>query len=483
MRALTARQLEVLELLSKGLTNAEIASVLGIAASTVKRHVEAILQALEVSNRTEAASAYHELHGGTAAAAGADAAHRVSGFGDRPALAVLPFDSIGGDPGDAYLADAIARGLVDALSSWRWFPVIASASSFVYRGAPVDLRQVSRELGVRYVVQGDVRFADAQVRVSARLVDATSGEQLLACRHEAERSQSFVLEDELAERLMVAIEPALERVEWRRAAERASADPSAYECVQRGYFYGTRRTREDLVRARALFREAIEKDPDYVPAHVALSGSHLFEVLYLWSESIPDSIAAALRSARRAVALDPQDFLAQQVLGGALALAGEAEASIAAYERALALNPSAPLACWGLGTALRRRGRLDECIELLERAVRLSPRDALINLFLITLGTAYLLAGRYEDAVARAEDALRNEPDDPQAYDVLSAAYGLLGQLDQARAAAKRLLELRPFSLEMVKLLNPPEVVACLVEGWRRAGVPGLDREEAPSAG
>lgn len=476
MRDLTARQLEVLELLAKGLTNREVGGILQIATGTVKHHVEAILEALEVSNRTEAASAYHALRGDAAPAPEREpgGVEGIPGFRGRPALAVLPFEAIDGDPEDAFRADGVTEGLIAALASWRWFPVIASGSSSIYRGYPRDLSLVGRELDVRYLVEGDLRRVGDAVRIRARLVDTDSGQQIWSGHHDGESSRSFELEDQIAEQLAVAIEPALVRVEWRRA-EDPSARGGAFELVQRGHRLNARRTKEDLTAAQELYRAAVEADPGSAHALTALASSHLLQILNLWSDSVRDSVEQALQHAQRAATIAERSYLAHEILGFALSVSGRRDEAVPSFERAVALNPSSALACWGLGGVLQRHERVEESIALLERATRLSPHDPMIDQFLMTLALSYLLAGRHEDAIERAEAMLARLPDSPQAYDVLACANGYLDRLDEAQFAVKRMLELRPFSMETVRLLNTPDVVDCLVGGWRKAGLPGLD--------
>lgn len=478
MRDLTSRQLEVLELLSKGLTNPEIGGVLEIATGTVKHHVEAILEALEVSNRTEATSAYHALRGEGAREAGSatpGGGAGIPGFRGRPALAVLPFEALGGEPEDEVRADGVTEALIAALASWRWFPVIASGSSFAYRGRPRDLSLVGRELDVRYIVEGDLRRAGEAVRIRARLVDTDSGQQLWTGRCDGVDSRAFELEDEIAEQLATAIEPALSRVEWRRAGDQRPAAEDADALVRRGNHHVTRGTKEDLAEAQRLYRTASELDPGYAPAFTGLASSYLFQILHLVADSVPGALEQALEHAERGVALDDESFLAHQVQGFALWIRGAREEALPRFERAVELNPSSAQACWGLGAALQRPETVDESITWLERAIRLSPHDPLVEQFRMTVALSFLLAGRFEEAIDRARTMLRGLPDSPQAYDVLACAYGYLDRPKEAEAALKRMLELRPFSMETVRLLNSPEVVDCLVGGWRKAGLPGLD--------
>jgi adenylate cyclase len=402
----------------------------------------------------------------------ADAAElSVPGFAGRHAIAVLPFDNLSGDPEQEYFADGLAEDLLTRLSSFREFPVIARNSSFVYKGRAVELKAVSRELGVRYVVEGSVRKAGGRIRVTAQLIDATTGHHVWAERYDRQVSDMFALQDEITERIVASLVPALTRVEIRRALRRPPRNLDAWDCIQRGVWHLLQYTRDDNIEAEAWARRAIELHPDSSGAFTIQAFSHLFEVVYHWSGSPARSREDALRAAEKSVALDESDANAHFALGFASSLAGQHERAIVALQRAIELNPSSAVAHWALGAALTPCGCPDAAIPLIEKAIRLSPHDPWMHEFLFNIAAAHFAAGRYEEAIAYAERSLRAKSDQPGAYRLLAASCGHLGRNEEARAALDELLRLAPdLSTEQLRVFLPPAIVERYVEGLRKAG-------------
>ncbi len=264
----------------------------------------------------------------------------VPGFSGRPAIAVLPFDNLSGDPEQEYFADGIAEDLITRLSSWRWFPVIARNSSFSYKGKSVDVRQVSRELGVRYVVEGSVRKAGNRVRVSAQLIDATTGHHLWAERYDRELEGIFELQDEITETIVVSLEPAMDKVERERALRQDPRNLQAWDCVQRGWWHMFQFAKDDNLKARSYFLKASELDPHFSSPFSGLALSHYLDVTYQWSESPAQSLASIYQAAEKAVSLDDNDAIAHYARGLACWTMGEYEQGIVEAERGIALNPS-----------------------------------------------------------------------------------------------------------------------------------------------
>jgi adenylate cyclase len=395
----------------------------------------------------------------------------VPGFGGRPAIAVLPFDNLSRDPEQEYFADGIAEDLITRLSTVRPFPVIARNSSFVYKGKPVNVQQVSRELGVRYVVEGSVRKAGDRVRISAQLINATSGHHLWAERYDRELHDIFAVQDEIVETIIGSLELTLGRVERERAVRQPPQNLDAWECVQRGWWHVFHGTRDDLLNAQSLFRKAADLDPHFSWAFGSLAISHITLLAYQWSESPAQSLADSLQAAERSVALGEDEPRAHLALGLVCLNSGRYERAVAALERAIALNPSSAASHWGLGNALSRLGRPDEAVALIEKAIRLSPHDPVMHEFLYGLGVAHFVAGRYEEAIVWAKKSLQERPDQPGAYRVLAASYGHLNCTEEARAALDTMRRLAPdFSLETLRLHVPPIIVDRYVEGWRKAG-------------
>ncbi len=476
-RLLSPRQLEVLELMAKGLTNREIAGVLGIGAGTVKNYVSAIIEALDVTNRTEAAVALEELGLGRASAApaGADEAERaafsVAGFGNRPAIAVLPFDDLSAHAEHGYLADGLVEDLITRLAGYRWFPIIARNSTFTYKGRAVDVRQVSRELGARYVVEGSVRADGGRVRVAVQLVDGASGEHVLAERYDRDLVDLFQLQDELVEDIVGALDPAISRLERLRAARKAPPDLSVWERLTRGMFHVYRGRREDLREASRLFERALEDDPYFAPAWAGLSQVHTFDLFYGYSEDRPRSLAEAMRTAERSVESDPDDPVAHGTLALVRALARQTDAAIAAFEHAIELNPSYAVACWGLAALHLQGERIEEARALVAKAMRLSPHDPVMHMMLGFLTLVHCSTGAFEEGLAVAHRTIRLRPDLPFGYALEAACCIELSRGDEARAAWEQLRKLAPaFRPGVLVTFAPARVRERLEALWR-----GLD--------
>jgi TolB-like protein/DNA-binding CsgD family transcriptional regulator/cytochrome c-type biogenesis protein CcmH/NrfG len=476
-RLLTPRQLEVLELMAKGLTNREIGGVLGIGAGTVKNYVSAIIEALDVTNRTEAAVALQELGLARASAApqGADAAERasfsVAGFGDRPAIAVLPFDDLSAEGEHAHLADGLVEDLITRLACYRWFPIIARNSTFTYKGRAVDVRQVSRELGARYVVEGSVRADGSRVRVAVQLVDGARGEHVLAERYDREIVDLFRLQDELVEDIVGAIDPGVSQLERLRAVRKAPPDLSAWDCVARGMFHVYRGARDDLLQARRLFERAIEENPFFAPAWEGLSQVHCFELFYGFSADRPRSLSEAVRAAERSVESDPGDPVAHGTLALARALTLQTEAAVAAFEHAIELNPSYGVACWGLAALELQRERIEEAHQLVAKAMRLSPHDPVMHMMLGFLVLVHCASGAFDEALAVARRAVQLRPDQPFGYALEAACCIELSRPAEAGAAWAQLRKLAPaFRPGVLVTFAPARVRERLETIWRRLG-------------
>jgi adenylate cyclase len=395
----------------------------------------------------------------------------VPGFAGRHALAVLPFDNMSGDPEQEYFADGLAEDLITRLSVSRFFPVIARNSSFVYKGKAVDVKQVSRELGVHYVVEGSVRRAGDRVRVTAQLIDATTGHHVWAERYERELRDIFALQDEITEAIVASVAPAVSRAELRRVMHRESRDLDAWDCEQRGLWHLFQYSKDDVAQAQSWLRRAIELNPDSPAAHTLLAISHMFEFVYQWSESPIRSRAEAIRAAEKGVALNEDGPGALTMLGIGYSLAGQYERAVAMLERAVGLNPSSALAYYGLGVALVPSGRPDDAIAMIEKAIRLSPHDPWMHEFLFNVGAAHFLAKRYREAVDSAKRSLQLRSGQPGVYRLLAACYGHLGRTEEATGALEAMLRLTPdFSEENLRAFLPPAVAEHYLDGLRKAG-------------
>jgi adenylate cyclase len=399
----------------------------------------------------------------------------VPGFSGRPAIAVLPFDNLSDDPEQEYFADGIAEDLITRLSGWRYFPVIARNSSFVYRGRSVDVKQVSRELGVRYLVEGSVRKAGDRVRINVQLIDATTGHHVWAERYDRELRDLFALQDEITEALEGWLAPELMRAERERAVRREPRNLDAWDCMQRGWWYIWKLDREHNTKAREFLERAAELDPQLVMALYGLTMTHYLDIFYQWTEAWEQSVAAMVHAAERCAALDEKDAFGQLALGAAYSVTGQQDKMIAALELATELNPSLALAYGILGSLLATARRPDDAIAALEKAMRLSPRDDHLFAFLSGVALAHFAAGRYDDAVDWAWRSLRRRTDWIDPHHVLAASYAHLGQLEEARTAWEDALRLQPgFSLDTYELMlasADPDFAERYLAGLRKAGL------------
>jgi adenylate cyclase len=399
----------------------------------------------------------------------------VPGFGGRPAIAVLPFDNLSGDPEQEYFADGIAEDLITRLSAWRVFPVIARNSTFTYKGKAVDVKQVSRELGVRYVVEGSVRKVGERVRVSAQLSDASTGAHVWAERYDRELRDIFTLQDEITEVIVGSVAPELERSERDRALRKEPQNLDAWDSLQRGWWHAWQLTNDDNRKARSFFQRAIELDPHSSDAFSGFAFADWVAVAFRWSDSPAQSVAELNQTARRSVELDSSNALGHLALSGAYMLTGQLDEVIAAAERAIALNPSLSFAYATLGACLAIANRPDEALENAEKAIRLSPSGPMMFLSLWAAAVVHFSGRRYEQAAEWARRAVRANPKWLFGWNIVAASYAQLGRADEARRAREELLRLAPaFSISAMRqnlAAADPDYLDRLIDGLRKAGL------------
>ena len=396
---------------------------------------------------------------------------------DRPSLAALPFVNLSGDPEQEYFADGVVEDIIAAMSRIRWLFVIARNSSFTYKGRAVDVTQVGRELGVRYVLEGSVRKAANRVRITGQLIDATTGTHLWAERFEGTLDDIFELQDQLAASVVGAIAPQLERAEIARAKRKPTESLDAYDYYLRAMAYLHQGTREAIDEALPLFLKAMELDPDFASAYGMAAWCHFWRKINGWMTDRAQETAEGARLARRAIELGKDDAVALTRSGHALAhLAGDLDGGIALLDRALVLNPNLA-AAWFLGGFLRaERGEPDDAIEHFTRAMRFSPQDPEMFRMQAGMALAHLFAGRFDAASSWAEKALRNLPSFLIAVCIIAASHALAGRMDEARKAMRHLRQLDP-ALRISNLkdwlaIHKPENLATFADGLRRAGLP-----------
>jgi adenylate cyclase len=383
---------------------------------------------------------------------------------DKPSIAVLPFQNISGDPEQEYFADGMVEEIITALSRIRWFFVIARNSTFTYKGHGVDVKQVGRELGVRYVLEGSVRKYGNRIRVTAQLVEAATGNHVWAERYDRDLADIFAVQDEITERVVAAIEPELYAAEQVRSQSKPPDSLDAWECVIRALSLIGQGTRDENTEAEALCRRAIAIAPGYGRAHSLLAWALIRRTV--WSGDLRIVAPEVSSETQTALALDDCDpwvHFVQGMLQQRLRQPSEAARSL---RRALELNPNFALAHALLGCALVLQGAHQEAVDSAEHAARLSPRDRLVGLYAsLALAQVHFIAGRYPECVAWARNMIEKSPEIVPGHFYLTAAV----------EARDTLLRLHPgFSLTRMTENTPVtgELAERLREGLRKAGVP-----------
>jgi TolB-like protein len=396
---------------------------------------------------------------------------------EKPSIAALPFLNLSGDPEQEYFADGVVEDVISALSRIRWLFVIARNSSFTYKGRAVDVKQVGRELGVRYVLEGSVRKAASRVRITGQLIDATTGAHLWADRFEGDLDDIFELQDQITASVIAAIAPQLERAEIERARRKPTESLDAYDFYLRGMANLHQGTREAITEALTLFHKAIQLDPDFASAYGMPGWCHFWRKVNGWMTDRSREVAEGARLARRAVELGKDDAVALPRSGHALGhLVGDFDGGIALIDRALMLNPNLA-AAWFLGGFPRVwRGDPDGAIERFARAMRLSPLDPEMYRMQAGMAVAHLFAGRFDTASSWAEKAFRDLPSFLMVVGIIAASHALAGRTDEARRAMHHLRQLDP-ALRISNLrdwlpIHRAEDLATFADGLRRAGLP-----------
>ena len=394
---------------------------------------------------------------------------------DKPSIAVLPFTNMSGDPEQEYFADGLVEDIITALSRVRWFFVIARNSSFTYQGRAVDVRQISRELGVRYVLEGSIRKAGSHVRITGQLVDATTGHHVWADRFDGDMNDIFDLQDQVTESVVGAVEPSIRLEEIKQARTKPTNYITAYDLYLRALprFYSM--TCEGFADVRQLTNEALSIDPDFTLAKALGAYIRSISVSQCWHE--PDDSRVAIRMAREVITEARDDPPSLRFAGQVLAYsAKDYETALGAIERSLYFNPNSAQGYTGSGWVNAYAARPLVAIDHFHRAMRLSPVDPEKGIALSGIGMSYLMLERFDEALTWGGNALREMPNYGSSHRVVIAALVGLNRLAEARAAAGRLMEAFPtYTLGLQKQINPwrDEVFgARYVEALRIAGVP-----------
>jgi TolB-like protein/Tfp pilus assembly protein PilF len=393
---------------------------------------------------------------------------------DRPAIAVLPFTNMSGDPEQEYFSDGISEDIITALSKLRWFFVIARNSSFIYKGKAVHMKQIAEELGVRYVVEGSVRKGGDRVRITVQLNDVATGSHIWAERYDRGLADVFAVQDEITEAIVAAIEPQLYAAENFRAQRKSPDSMDAWDLVMRALSHYWRVTRQDNLVAQALLEKAIAIDPNYGQALGVLAASHTFSAHMGWAD-MATVAPVAERAAQAAILADSEDPWAHLALGSVYLFVRRFEDSLAEFELALRLNPNFSLAQGYYGLTLAYCGRGEEADEAARRALRLSPRDPFSAVYTGIASYAQFVNGKYDEAMRLARQAIRQRADFVGAHRVLTASAGMAGEAEVAAAALQELRRAQPnISLAWIARQMPIKGDAereHYLEGFRRAGL------------
>jgi adenylate cyclase len=395
---------------------------------------------------------------------------------EKPSIAVLPFQNLGGDPEQEYFADGIVEDIITALSRNRAFFVISRNTSFTYKGPAVDVARVARELGVRYVLEGSVRKAGNRVRITAQLIDAASGRHLWADRYDRDLADIFEVQDEIARTITGELAPGIIAAEMQQARRKDSGQLDAWDRTMRAHWHIRRFTRDDLAEACRLLEEAIRLDPTSGMAFADLAFASHFDAVFGWTDDPAQTFARCGEAARRAVALDDSDAHAHGALAIFDLFSGRHEEARRRLLLALDLDPNSVTARGYLGVSYGFAGDYEATLPQIQEAIRLSPRDPMANIWPLVNGWAALLSERDAEAVEFAKQANERNGEFPDNYAVLASAYGHLGDAVAARAALDEFLRRSPVTGASDERLNRPfarpELRERFLAGLRKAGLP-----------
>lgn len=393
---------------------------------------------------------------------------------DKPSIAVLPFQNMSDDPQQEYFADGIAEDIITALSKVRWFFVISRNSSFTYKGKAVDLKQVGRELGVRYVLEGSVRKAGSRVRITAQLIDAVSGHHAWAERYDRDLVDIFSVQDEITERVAGAIEPEVLKIESGRVATHSATSLSAWDLVRQGTWHFHQVTPAGHSRARELFREAIKLDAQLPDPHFWLARVSAGIVAFGWSDRPQDDLREGLHAAHVAIQLDERNPYSHYALAIISVFSDALEQAVRAAEEAVEISPSFALGHFVLGLGRLFSGNAADAIGSIERGLRLNPYDPQNFVFIQMLALAFYFVDQRDKALQTAIRALKIRPAWLPTLETLALCYATLDRVEEARECVKQMRGLeKPKGdlLALLKIHNPQwtELITAMLRkaGWQ----------------
>ena len=396
---------------------------------------------------------------------------------DKPSIAVLPFENMSGGPEQEYFADGIVEDIITGLSRSKSLFVIARQSTFTYKGKAVDIKQVGRELGVRYVLEGSVRKAANRVRITGQLIDATTGVHLWADRFDSLLEDIFDLQDQVTSSVIGAIAPQLQRAEIERAQRKPTGSLQAYDYYLRALAAFYRRTREETTEALKLTEIASGIDPEFAAAYALGARCYIQRKSFGWRTDVAEEIAETRRLARRAIELDQDDPSVLARAGHALAfVVGEIEEGADLVSRAIDLDPNQATARYWMGWIRLWLGEIDAAIEQFQVALRLSPLDPSIFTAHSGMAWAHFMAGRNEEASSWAAATIRRQPNFLAGHRIMMACHAMSGRVEEARKTCMLALQLDPTlrisRIKDVATFRRAEDIERLAQAFRIAGVP-----------
>jgi adenylate cyclase len=392
---------------------------------------------------------------------------------DKPSIAVLPFENLSGDPEQEYFADGIVEDIITALSRFKSLFVIARSSSFTFKGRAVDIKEVGRSLGVRYVLGGSVRKASGKVRITGQLIDAVTGAHLWADRFERDLTDIFALQDEVTLAVVSAVQPKMLQTEIEMATRRRPENLTAYDFFLRSMQQYYLTTRESLAEAIRLAHRALELDPRFGSAAALAGDCHASNVALGYANDPQFDCKEAVRLARLALRIDDGDpDTLSRVAVISAGMVGDSEAEIEMADRAVALNPNSWRTWNNRGWVYNYAGLPEEAIRSFERAIRMSPVDPLLHMTFLGIGHALMGLRRFDEAIVVLKKALRQNPSFMPACRGLASAFAHLGRDAEAHAAAARVLEIDPAFTISAHIARVPKYSKLFIEGLRKAGLP-----------
>jgi adenylate cyclase len=393
---------------------------------------------------------------------------------DKPSISVLPFVNMSGDPGQEYFSDGLTEQIINGLAKVLNLFVIARNSSFAYKGKSVNIQQVGKELGVRYILEGSVQKAADRVRITAQLIDALTGYHLWSENYDRDLSDIFALQDEITLKIIDALQIKLTTGEQARIWEVTNTNIHAFDKQMRGHECFYRFNEKDNKQARHFFEETINIDKDYAFAYIMLGFAHVMDLALGWSKSPIESFEHAEKNVEKALALNDSIDLPHSLLGFIYLFKRQHDKAIKAGERAIELNPNGAEAHVQLAFILIFSDKVELAIKLLKRAFRLNPIPP--SYYYDLLGIAYRVNGQYEKAIEMGKKAVSISPDNVSAYITLAASYSPINRTEDASKAVEEILRIQPdVSLEYFANIQPyknQEKLDNFINALRKAGLP-----------